>query len=226
MIPKKKDSPPENVKILTEREIQERLYGETMDRRTTIQGDVLPQIDGESESAWDSKWTGAEILASELKRLRRDLIALRQERERLALELEQHIHSCQTAPGGAGIEVQLDSKKSAWNFLKKLLVVFMLAACVGMPLGFQFLQASPAVNEPSPYTIQVAVYDVKGAADRALIRLQELGYPAFFVEYPRYSGKLRYRIYVGRFITKAEAQLERERLTADPRFSDAFVRLQ
>ncbi|MBI3615951.1 MAG: SPOR domain-containing protein [Candidatus Omnitrophica bacterium] len=223
-----KDSPPGNVRALTEREIQERLYGEYLGRRKTSERPVPdpPNDLTSGYSSWDSEWTGAEILTSELKKLRNDLIALRQERERLAGQLEQHIHSCQTAPGGAETGVQVNPKKSAWGLLRKGTVALILAACVGMPVGFQFLHASPTGSEPSPYTIQVAVYDVKAAADRALVRLQELGYPAFFVEYPRYNGKPRYRIYVGRFITKVEAQLEQERLMMDPRFSDAFVRLQ
>ena len=218
---------PENVKILTEKEIQERLYGGYLDRQKTTHMRTAPsKTQEELESAWDSEWTGAEILASELKRLRNDLVALRQERERLGAELEQHIHSCQNSPGISWTGIQGPPKKSTWDFLKRLIVALILMACIGMPVGFQFLQASPVGSEPSPYTIQVAVYDVKAAADQALIRLQELGYPAFFVEFPRHNGRPRYRIYVGRFVTKTEAELERERLTTDPRFSDAFVRLQ
>ena len=226
MTPPPKDSAQENIKALTEKEIQQRLYGKYQNSWKGTHPDSPSRTGKELGPVTDSEWTGAEILTSELKRLRSDLIALRQERERLATQLEQHIHSCQNSPGSSWEPQGLALKKTSRNFLKKLMMVAILSVCVGMPVGFRFLQASPAGNDPSPFTIQVAVYDVKSTADQAMIRLQELGYPAFFVETPRPNGKRRYRIYVGRFVTKGEAELERERLTADPRFADAFVRLQ
>ena len=109
----------------------------------------------------------------------------------------------------------------------KLVWIAIVLAVVGYPLGVHFLQASPSLGtEPSPYTVQVAVYDVRPIADQALGLLQELGYPAFLVELPNRNGKPRYRIYVGRFVTKEEAQIERAQLASDQRFSDAFVRIK
>ena len=42
-------------------------------------------------------------------------------------------------------------------------------------------------------------------------------------------GRKQFRIYVGQFVTRTEAEKERQRLASDPRFSDfkdAFVRFQ
>lgn len=225
MIRKPNRGSPQSVKVLSENEIQERLYGDLLGRRRKSL--TQEQTPAPIAIAKDSEWTGAEILTTELERLRNDLISLRKERERLAVELERHVHSAQTSSSALGVEGSQRLKSAPWGeLLKKLTVVLILTVCLGMPLGFRLLQASPVGNELSPYTVQVAVYDVKAPAVQALARLQEMGYSSFFVETPRKDGKARYRIYVGRFVTKTEAELERERLTSDPRFRDAFVRLQ
>ncbi len=231
-----KDSLSDVVKTLTEQEIQKRLYGKYLGRReggkSSVTSEAVMQTAQQEEapaapisqdaSALNSEWTGAEILEGELKRLRSELIALRQERERLAAELKRHIGSSERMP----MALEINQKKSVRDILRKVTITLILAGCIGMPIGFRFLQASPAGGDPSPYTIQVAAYDVKSLTDQAVTRLQQMGYSAFFVKTPRPNGKSRYRIYVGRFVTREEADLERERLIMDPRFSDAFVRLQ
>ncbi len=214
-------------KVLSESEIQDRLYGAYLGRPRKESRQTAASVKVVSEApvdlCWNSvpknvsaqQWTGEEILAGELKRLREDLIALRRERERLAAELEQHVSSSGGPRQGSG-------------FFGKFLVAAILLGALGTPLGYQILQASPILRgtEVSPYTVQVAIYDLRGMADRALAHLQELGYSAFLVESTRLGGLPRYRIYVGSFVTKAEAQMELEKLTADPRFSDAFVRVR
>lgn len=206
---------PEGVKVLSESEIQDRLYGDYVGRRREPKPTVTisaarptPQPGAES-----TPWTGTEILSQELLHLRRELLTLRQERERLEKELSRRSSS----PAQSG---------PIWNLLGKGVGFFLLLGLIGYPLGVRLLQASPTGPEPSPYTVQVAVYDLRPAAERALTYLKDLGYPAFLVELPRRDGRLRYRIYVGQFVTKEEGSLEQERLTADPRFKDAFVRIQ
>lgn len=184
----------EGIRVLTESEIQDRLYGRYLGRRPG------PKGPGQSPR------TETDLLSSEVIRLRRELLSLRQERERLERRLTQ--------PG------------SLWNLLGKGLGILLLVIGIGYPVGVRLLQASPTGPEPSPYTVQVGVYDVRPAAERALNHLREFGYPAFWVELSRRDGRPRYRIYVGQFVTKEEASLEREKLIADPRFKDAFVRIQ
>ena len=98
--------------------------------------------------------------------------------------------------------------------------------CVATVEGPRALQASPSAGDLTPYTVQVAVYDGRGMAAQAQRLLQELGYDAFIVQMSRAGGSSRYRIYVGRFVTKEEAASESQRLAADTRFrdfKDAFV---
>lgn len=179
----------EGIRVLTESEIQDRLYGRYLGRR--------PGPKGPGQSPRPE----TDLLSSEVIRLRQELLALRQERNRLGKEL-------------------------GWNLLGKGLGILLLVIGIGYPVGVRLLQASPTGPEPSPYTVQVGVYDVRPAAERALNHLREFGYPAFWVESSRRDGRPRYRIYVGQFVTKEEASLEREKLIADPRFKDAFVRIQ
>ena len=218
-----------SVKTLTESEIQDRLYGDCLGRRRpnrpaasqkVFSADPEPASEAQRPAAapkgWPlvqqqeaGQWTGAEILATELKRLRDDLIALRQERERLAAELERR-----------------RTGKRDWKIPGRIAAVGALIVSLAMPVGLRLLQASPAGMEFSPYTVQVAVYDVKQSADRALAWLQQSGYPAFLVEASRRNGKPRYRLYVGSHVTREEAQMELQRLTSDPRFADAFIRIR
>ena len=196
-------SPAHGVKVLSEDEIQERLYGHYLGRR--VPQKELPQ----RRVSLDVEWTGAEILGGELHRLRSELIALREEKEKLLKELSR---PAQASPSA---------------FPWKRLGVFVLAVLIASPVGARFLGASPGASEPTPYTVQVAVYDGRFLAERALQFLRELDYPAFLVEGASRGGTRRhFRIYVGKFVTKAEAHRERERLISDARFADAFVRIQ
>ncbi len=233
-----KGSFPEGMKVLSEAEIQQKLYGVYLGRRPVQSSqEALPvfapisvvsnSVPAQAESSLkEAGWTGSEILSGELKRLRSDLIVLREEKEKLGRELRRQVRISQGARAASRAVLWDRAAQRAADLLRHVAVAAVLFACVGMPFGFRFLQASPVGTETSPYTVQVAVYDVRPMAEKALLSLQELGYPAFWVESARLNGKPRYRLYVGRFVTKAEANVERNRLISDPHFSDAFVRLQ
>ena len=99
----------------------------------------------------------------------------------------------------------------------------------GYLIGGRLLQASPATGDPTPFTVQAAVYDTLVPAQLAVQFLENLSYGAFVVELPRKDGRSRYRVCVGSYVSKGEAVLERLRLVGDPRFvyfKDAFVRLR
>jgi cell division protein FtsN len=107
----------------------------------------------------------------------------------------------------------------------------LLIVAAAYLFGVQKLQASPSMigTDPTPYTVQVAVYDIKNRADQTLVFLGNLGYEPFLVDAPRKDGRSRYRVYMGTFVTKEEADLARARLEGDSRFKDfkdAFVRLK
>jgi len=198
------------VKVLTESEIQQRLYGKYLRAKEK----KVPVWESEPE------WTGAEILAGELKNLREELISLRQERELLEQRLKQRVPE-ELPPAPPELE------PAGWRLIGKFLSVVVLLAAIAYPVGMRMLVASPpGIPDPSPYTVQVAVYDVKPMAQRSMDYLQTLGYPAFLMDIPRVDGKSRYRVYVGCFVTKQEAEMERLKLAADPRFNDSFVRFQ
>ncbi len=223
MSPTTKGSSSESVKVLTESEIQQRLYGKYLGRRDEKSAPPKPisptPVTMAKAVSWEEEpeWTGAEILAGELERLRGELISLRRERESLEQQLTQRV---QVSP-------PVHRKSGAWRFVGKVLGVIVLLAAIAYPVGMRILTASPpGIEDPSPYTVQVAVYDVKPMAEKSLAYLQELGYQAFLMDIPRQNGNPRYRVYVGRFVTKEEATLERARLAADPRFTDSFVRFQ
>ncbi|MBI3333271.1 MAG: SPOR domain-containing protein [Candidatus Omnitrophica bacterium] len=198
--------PSGGLKILKESEIQDRLYGQYLGRKRKEAPLVQPAAGSAPE------WTGREILEGEMMRLRTELISLRKEREDLLSRL--------TSP-------QESRSRGPILSLAKWVGLSVLLALLGYPLGARMIQAaSPPMAEPTPYTVQVAVYDVRPMAERMQEYLQGLGYTAFLSGLPNRYGKVRYRIYVGRFVTREEAELERIRLTSDPRFSDAFVKLQ
>lgn len=194
------------VKTLSEREIQDRLYGLYLNRRPENPPREKPAA--VPTRSPDVDWTGAEILQGELAHLRSELIVLRKERDRLIQEMDR------------------SSPKSPRTFLWKRVGILLLILSAGYPLGAKFLSASPAAMEPTPYTIQVAVYEARSIAEQALQLLRELDCPAFLVESVSRSGKKQFRIYVGQFVTKTEAQIEKDRLLSDPRFADAFVRIR
>lgn len=205
---------PPQVRVLTEPEIQERLYGQYLRHRKRAEPSAkktLPTV----HPVLEHNWTGVEILEGELRHLRSELISLKKEREHLATEL-----------GRLTSERRGGDSRPLRPILWGLVWVAILVGTVGYPVGLRLLQASPAGGELSPYTVQAAVYDVRPLAEQFANLLQELGYPAFLAETTRRGGKPRYRIYVGRFVTKQEAEAQRLRLTSDPRFSDAFVRIQ
>jgi len=226
MTPPKEDSDFSKMHVLTETEIQERLYGSYLGiQRSARKREAHPPmpttlVTRGPAATPEPTWTGAEILAGELKRLRSELIVLRREKDHLQSRLEQ------ISPSEAP-RTQTVTDSSRW--VSCLSAVVLLLGMAGYLFGVRALQASPAIGDATPYTLQVAVYDVKGMAERARKSLVQLGYDAFLVATPRSDGRPRYRVYVGSFVTKEEVHQEYLRLTGDPRFrdfKDAFVRIR
>ena len=200
---------PPVVRTLSESEIQDRLYGTYAGQKRKT-----------ASPSGDSAWTGSEILSGELQRLRSELISLRQEKERLCVRLEQ----VQIRPPAPVPAPKFQAGMVRW--FGRVFVLALMVGALGYLAGTRVLQASPAVGDFTPYTVQVAVYNGRETASRAQRFLNELGYDAFLMEMPRTGGAVRYRVYVGRFVTKEEAAQESQRLASDARFQDfkdAFV---
>ena len=223
---------PPGIKVLSESEIQQKLYGGYLGERKhspPVKHPAVPRppvptpaIDDSDPPALETapqvpaqepEWTGSEILAGELKRLRDELIVLRNEREDLERRLVLPVESHYAGKGRAG---------KLWGIFSTFLCIAAVFSGAS-PFGVQKLHASPMA---SPYTVQVGAYDVRPPAEHTMVYLQEMGYPAFLVDSSRRDGKRRYKLYVGQYRTKAEASLQREKLLADKKFNDAFIRYQ
>ena len=209
------------VRHLSESEIQDRLYGSYLGKRRLVQQTVAappaPAHPRPQQTRAETEWTGSEILSGELRRLRSELISLRQEKERLSVRLQQVSQTASTEhKSGLGIG----------RWFARSVSLFLLIGAVGYLVGGKALQASPSLGDATPFTVQVAVHDGRRMAEQTERFLKELGYDAFLVETPRGLRSSRYRVYVGSFVTKEEANRESQRLTADTRFrdfKDAFV---
>ena len=209
------------VRRLSESEIQDRLYGSYRVKKRVVPPPVLPALSALvppklQRAKTEAEWTGSEILSGELQRLRSELISLRQEKEQLSVRLEKVSRIVPSEKSGLGIG----------RWIARSVGVLLLIGAVGYLAGGRALQASPAMGDPTPYTLQVAVYNGRQMAEQAERFLKELGYDAFLAEIPRGGSNSRYRIYVGSFVTKEEAGRESQRLAGDTRvqdFKDAFV---
>ena len=206
------------IRTLSESEIQKRLYG-------VAQGQTSRPVRMPAHplgTAEDSSWTGSEILMGEVQRLRLELVAIRQEKVRLAEQIE-HV---QRLPEPLGSSEDIRPGTGIWG---RLLGLALLLGMTTYLMGGHLLQASPSGAETTPFTVQVAVYDVQRMAQQAGGFLGNLGYKAFVVQTTRRNGLPRYQVCVGSFVTKEESAQELQRLAADPRFQDfkdAFVRIR
>lgn len=209
---------PPTLRPLSESEIHDRLYGEYhADRRRSrpVVVDPVPLSPVTappgplSEPPSERPWTGQEILGRELSRLSEELTALQQQRERLA----GRRNALRPSPSGSGV----------WVLVGALLVASAGAAVVCHSV---LLEAQPPVLAGPPgslYSVQVGVYQGRAAADRFAQTLSQQGHAAFVMATPSRQGPPRYRVYVGRFASKVEAQVQLDRIRRDPLLKDSFV---
>lgn len=217
------------VRTLSEQEIQDKLYGGYLGSRRgrrAAAGIAPTRTLGTRPGDPETPWTGSGILTGELERLRSELIALREQKEQLATALQQLNRSAGSVRTPEAHEA---AARPAAGWLSRLAALAVLLVGGGYLVGERLLQASPAMGDPTPFTVQVAVYDTRVPAQLAVQFLEGMSYGAFLVEVPRRDGKVRYRICMGSYVTKNEAEMERLRLVGDPRFGyfkDAFVRVR
>ena len=218
------------VRVLSESEIHDRLYGSYFGKKKAPAAAPAPPPApvasvAQSSPSPDSAWTGSEILNGELQRLRSELISLRKEKEQLAIRLQKVSQPAASVPTGEILVGFGSPPGSGGGWFGKIFAFLLLVGTFGYLSGTA-LQASPSAGDFTPYTVQVAVYNGPVLAGQAQRLLKELGYDAFMAEMPRVDGKLRYRVYVGSFVTREEAARESKRLEADSRFrnfKDSFV---
>ena len=235
---------------LSESEIQDRLYGEYHGRRrrqtivdTVTLAEVAPPV--------ERSWTGEEILKHELVRLTQELTTLRREQSRIASEMTRRQASPPVAAAASqGAVVPLPSAApvtptvrvltatarrpvnastasaggALWMVAGLLIVGSAMAAVVFHAV---VLEAQPLVlSAPVPgslYSLQVGVYDGRLMAQQFIDQLSQVGYPAFLVERSTRSGRPQYRVYVGRYASRVEAQVQLDLLQRHPLLKESFI---
>ncbi len=237
---------------LSESEIQDRLYGEYHGRRrrqtvvdTVTLAEVAPTNVSPAPTVAEPRWTGEEILRGELSRLTQELTTLRREQSRLESEMTRRSVSAPvTSAPSQGAVVRFPSATpptptvrvmtassgrspvgaGLWMVAGLLIIGSAMAAVV---FHAMVLEAQPLVlGAPVPgslYSLQVGVYDGRAMAQQFADQLSQAGYPAFLVERPARSGKSRYRVYVGRYTSRVEAQVQLDLLQHHPLLRGSFI---
>ncbi len=75
-----------------------------------------------------------------------------------------------------------------------------------------------------PYTIQVMVYESQEGAKISVGDLKKRGFPAYIKQSTMVSGKSQFRIYVGEFTTQEEAKATLATLKTQPSCQESFIR--
>jgi cell division septation protein DedD len=75
-----------------------------------------------------------------------------------------------------------------------------------------------------PYTIQVMVYESKKGAEISVGDLKKRGFPAYIKQSTMVSGKPQFRIYIGEFTTQEEAKATLTMLKTKPSYQESFIR--
>ncbi len=216
---------PPHFRRLSESEIQDRLYGEYHSGRRRRPADDLPPRPAllpptPASVPEEQTWTGQEILTHELQRLSQELTTLRQERELLATELTRR----RPASAVTTTRSRLWVVPRSWVMVGALLVASagLAALCHTVVLEAQ----PPLLGAGAPgtvYSVQAGVYDVKILAERMRDTLSQEGYPVFLMEGTTRRGTPRYRVYVGRYASKVEAQVQLDLLKRNVRVQDSFI---
>lgn len=227
-----------HLRRLSESEIQDRLYGEyrTGRRRRPAESETVPIAPVESYTRGVSPpaepaWTGQEILSSELRRISQALTTLQQEREQVASELTRRVpapvHAMPVPETPEPVVIWSSEAprpgSSLWAWAGGMIVA---AAILAVALHTVVLEAQAPLLGPSPgtlYSVQVGVYNSQAPAQRFVDRLSQEGHPAFLVPAVSHRGALRYRVYVGRYPSKLEAQVQLDRLRRHPLLADSFI---
>lgn len=202
----------------------------------------------ETSPQQEPAWTGAEILKGELDRLGGELQQLDRQRQVIAeklprrpappllraavvpaprAELKYSVQVIEEPQVGGGVmvdETDDGDQNRLWTFVIGALIV--ASAVTAMIFHAVVLEAQlplPAQPGDQLYSVQAGVYDVKPMAQKFADRLSQEGYHAFLYETKNIKGKPRYRVYVGRYKSKTEAQSELAALRDKALIADSFV---
>jgi cell division protein FtsN len=81
---------------------------------------------------------------------------------------------------------------------------------------------APVTDQTAEFTVQIAAYNARGEADAIAHRLTSKGYPAYVV--PPGNGAVMYRVRVGRFKTRHDAEPVAARLQKEEQYKPWITR--
>ncbi|KPK42763.1 MAG: hypothetical protein AMJ78_01215 [Omnitrophica WOR_2 bacterium SM23_29] len=219
----------EQVKALSEKEIQKQLYGQYLGKdepRVEVmdssaigeQKDERPIEEKYSAKAKRQLKEEIEGLKTEFKHLRDEVNRLRKERE--ALERAE-----------AGLKLPF---LKTHHLVIIGSVVVLLVAIIASVLVVRFMFTKVAAKKPGVsevtelpsklYTVQVYTAIKKEDADNVSQLLYSKGFPARVREVKSSLGKSQYVVYVGEYSDKEEASQTAQKIRKEKEFKDSFVR--
>jgi len=135
-------------------------------------------------------------------------------------------------------EIQLSGKQLVFLFMATTVVsvvIFLCGVLVGRGVRGEALSAgsTPTVAPPSPssapaqpgiWAVQVVALTDRAAASAVVQRLSSKGYPAFLVTPQSGSAVQNYKVQVGRFEDRSQAELTAGRLKKEEQFQPWILR--
>lgn len=219
----------EQLKALSEKEIQKQLYGEYLGK-----GDLRVEVMDSSaivehkeerpiEEKYDSKIRKG--LSKELDSLKAEFKHLKEEVNRLKKQKEALEH--------AGTSFKLPFLKTQHLVIIGSVVVLSAIVLVSV-FAIRFMVTKVSAKKPKivetvavpskVYTIQAYTTSKRDDADKAIQLLSSKGFPATAKEVKSPSGKIQYAIFVGEYSSKKQANDVLQSLRKEKQFKDSFVR--
>lgn len=226
---KKSKEKEEQLKSLSEKEIQKQLYGEYLgkgDPRVEVMDSsaiVERKEERPIEEKYDSKIRKG--LSKELDSLKAEFKHLKEEVNRLKKQKEALEH--------AGGRFKLPFLKTQHLVIIGSVVVLLAIILVSV-FVIRFMVTKVSAKKPKivetvevsskVYTIQAYTTSKRDDADKVIQLLTSKGFPATIKEVKSPSGKTQYVIFVGEYSNKKQANDPLQGLRKEKQFVDSFVR--
>lgn len=253
-MPWRRKRPEEDLRVISEKEIQQRLYGsylkpeedkgaaerESRERaEKAAEEELLKKKESEEEAA---------RLRAELDRTKKVLVKTDGEKRVLLEKLSGALVAKEPKEPQVATrpKFRIRSTTTLFNVSPKIVIPFLVLLIVVLAL-FRWIHQEerrstvtvPASTTSSttssttrkelkkPYTIQICVYEKKDDAQNLVSGLKKKGYPAWLISRTSPKGRLYYNIYIGQFARLEDAtKFLKELKTKEEfkEFEDSFIR--
>lgn len=221
--PKDKDK---ILKKLTEKEIQDQLYGYIEKEEELFAREIPVDIERPQPAQENKqKFEEVELLSQDAPP--------NQEEKILAEEPQTTSHLPQKKGNIFRYQapVKLFRRSVFFIIWALLFIIILIIAITYLSKIFSIKTTTPKspteqVVTKKPYTIQVAIYENSEDADSIVDSLNKKGFRAYIFKSISSKGKTHYRIYAGEFDTTQEAATTLDRLKTEENYQDAFVRFR